>query len=207
MIQAPQGTHFAFGFGSKFANHLFATKSISVFKFQKDAHFVFSSKMIQGSQGTHFTFALSQSSQIICLLPNQFECQTRDSSFRRYALYSQFLVKDTKPTNYHSKWQLQKVSHLGVTHGENPHFCNFQCYGGERRRLIFYSRAGLHWPYKVSLWLVIIKLSVILNYKMNLRYANKQIWSYKCMFTESWKLHNMSSIDMFLAQNTHSIII
>ena len=56
MIQAPQGTHFAFGFGSKFANHLFATKSISVFKFQKDAHFVFSSKMIQGPQGTHFPF-------------------------------------------------------------------------------------------------------------------------------------------------------
>ena len=57
MIQASQGTHFAFGFGSKFANHLFATKSISVFKFQKDAHFVFSSKMIQGPQGTHFPFA------------------------------------------------------------------------------------------------------------------------------------------------------
>ena len=43
------------------------------------------------------------------------------------------------------------------------HFCNCRCYGGDRRRLIFYSRAGLHWPYKVSLWLVIIKLSVILN--------------------------------------------
>ena len=32
-------------------------KSISVFKFQKDAHFVFNSKMIQGPQGTHFPFA------------------------------------------------------------------------------------------------------------------------------------------------------
>ena len=56
LIQAPQGTHFALGFGSKFANHLLATKSISLFKFQKDAHFVFSSKMIQGPQGTHFPF-------------------------------------------------------------------------------------------------------------------------------------------------------
>ena len=57
LIQDPQGTHFAFAFGSKFANHLVATKSISVFKVQKDAHFVFSSKMIQGPQGTHFPFA------------------------------------------------------------------------------------------------------------------------------------------------------
>ena len=45
------------------------------------------------------------------------------------------------------------------------------------------------------------------TYKMNIRYAHKQIWSYKCMFTESCKLHKLSSIDMFLAQNTHSIII
>ena len=57
LIQAPQGTHFAFAFVSKLANHFLPAKPISIFKFQKGTHFVFSSKMIQGPQGTHFPFA------------------------------------------------------------------------------------------------------------------------------------------------------
>ena len=82
LIQAPQGTHFAFAFVSKLANHFHLPRQLqpsgSVQKWFK----VCKVRILPS--------LLSQTLQIICLLPNQFEAQTRDSGFRRYASYLQF---------------------------------------------------------------------------------------------------------------------
>ena len=164
LIQDPQGTHFAFAFGSKFANHLVATKSISVFKVQKDAHFVFSSKMIQGPQGTHFPFAFESKFANHLFATKSIWVSNSRFKFQKVRILPSVLGQSyknpqmvTQNDNY-KKWVI-----WGWLTPRTLHFCNCRCYGGDRRRLIFYSRAGLHWPYKVSLWLVIIKLSVILN--------------------------------------------
>ena len=65
------------------------------------------------SNSTRYPFCLRfwfKVEKIICLLPNQFDSQTRDSSFRTEGTHFTFSFRSKlqRPTHGSSKWQLQK---------------------------------------------------------------------------------------------------